>query len=48
MMNHVKSLKLVFAYFVAILLLGSTALPVHSQQAVEFKNHHTVTTQSAD
>jgi hypothetical protein len=43
-MSRLKSLKLLFANLLAILILGSAVLPVHSQQVVEFKNHHAETT----
>jgi hypothetical protein len=43
-MSGLKPLKLLFANLLAILILGSAALPAHSQQVIEFKNHRAVTT----
>ncbi|MGE5378704.1 MAG: peptidase MA family metallohydrolase [Bacteroidota bacterium] len=43
-MPGLKSRKLLFASLLAILLLGSAFFPAHSQQVIEFKNHHADTT----
>jgi hypothetical protein len=38
-----KSWKFILASFVAILVFGSTNIPVHAQQDIEFKNHRVET-----